>query len=702
MNEPHLLDALAALGPDWRPRTRHLEADGRPRFTNRLVKEQSPYLLQHAHNPVDWRPWGEEAFAEARRRDVPVFLSVGYSTCHWCHVMEHESFEDLEVAAFLNEHFVPVKVDREERPDVDAVHMEFLQLTTGGGGWPMSVWLTAEGRPLYAGTYFPARDGDRGRQPGFLSLLRVLSERWRDPALQAQAEPVLEHLKAEPEPATEIPGVEPLERSAAVFLRLFDETWGGFGGAPKFPRPCVLDHLLRECRRTGKPGPRRAVETTLVRMACGGIYDHVGGGFARYSVDNRWLVPHFEKMLYDNAQLASAYVEAWQASGRPLFRRVAEDVLAWLDREMSDPEGGFHSATDADSPDGEGGQHEGLFFTWTPTELRAALDPEDAGWVASTFGVEPGGNFEGRSVLHLQQPLEGESLARWERLRWRLHEIRAERPPPGLDDKVLVSWNALAISAFARASLAFSEPRYAARAARAAAFVFDRMRDDAGLFRAWRKGRPRHRGVLEDHAALLCATLDLLEATGEVRWLDESLWLARALERFAAPGGGFYRTPSDGQALLFRERPLYDGAEPSGSSYAALGLLRLSEVTGEDAWARAAAGVLRSAGEILERGPHASPKLLCALDLWHARRYQVALVTPAGRPDAMLAAIGAGFAPHAMVLFGEEGGRLAGRLPLFAERPAEGGATAYVCRGVTCDLPRTSPEEVAARLTGPG
>ncbi len=704
MNRPDDLAALDRQPADYVPRTRHLEPDGRPTYTNRLIHEASPYLRQHAHNPVDWWPWGDAAFAEAAERAVPVFLSVGYSTCHWCHVMEHESFEDPEIAAFLNAHFVPVKVDREERPDVDAVHMAFLQRTTGGGGWPMSVWLTPERRPLFAGTYFPPRDGDRGGMRGFLTLLRALGANWRDPALQQQAEPVLEALR---QPTTVLGGAlpdgAPLDTLERVYLELFDATWGGFGRAPKFPRPCVLEGLLRQGQRSGDARTLEAVRRTLERMHCGGMYDHVGGGFARYSVDVSWTVPHFEKMLYDNAQLVVAYLEGYQATGDDHFARVARDVLRYLDREMSHPDGGFYSATDADSADDAGHLHEGLFFTWTPAEIDAALPADDAAWVKATFNVRAGGNFEGRTVLHADRPLSPADHARWLAVREALYAVRAERPAPGLDDKILAAWNGLAISAFARASLVLGEPRFAERAARAADFVLTTLRDGARLRRSWRAGVDGPPAVLDDYAAMVGAALDLLEATGEVRWLDAALDLQTVLDaHFADAAGGYYRTPDDGEALLFREKPDYDGAEPSGNSLCANNLLRLAEITGDGAHRDRAEDTLRGFAEALHRAPHAMPKLCCALAWRHAAVRQVALVTPdAARPAELLAAAHAPFAPHKVVLWGPADGPLAERVPLFTDRTAgDAGALAYVCVGMTCDLPTADPERVARQVAG--
>ncbi len=715
MNTADQRAALAdriARDPTYTPRTRHLDAAGHPRYTNALIHAASPYLLQHAHNPVDWRPWGPEAFAEARARAVPIFLSVGYSTCHWCHVMEHESFEDEEIAAALNAGFVPVKVDREARPDVDAVYMAFLQRTTGGGGWPMSVWLTPEGRPLFAGTYFPARDGDRGPHRGFLSLLRIIGRNWRDPGFQAQADEVIAALTAPDRAASAaLPAPEALAGGAAIFAKLFDPEWGGFGRAPKFPRPAVLEMLLRAGRRAGDPRPSAQVATTLTRMHCGGMYDHVGGGFARYSVDRFWRVPHFEKMLYDNAQLAVAYLEGWQAlvSGDPdhPFAHVVDDVLAYLDREMSDPAGGFYSATDADSTDEAGQMHEGHYFVWTPADIDAALPPADARWVRETFGVEPGGHFEGRSVLHLAEPLSTAERARWSGIREALRATRAKRAAPGLDDKVLTAWNALTASAFARAGVALARPDWIARAGRCAGFLLDNLRDGDRLHRTWRRGEARHPAVLEDYATLIIACLDLLEATGAVRWLDAALALQATLDqRFADPAGGYFRTADDAAdpPLLFREKPDYDGAEPGGNSQAALGLLRLAELTGDAEHRRRAEGTLRALGRLMSEAPHAVPKALCALDRAHGDTRAVIIVTPPGADPAEATAelwreARCLFAPNTVRLFGPADGPLAKRIPLFAQRVARGGAaTAYVCVGTTCDQPTTDPTALAGQL----
>ncbi|MCB9546758.1 MAG: thioredoxin domain-containing protein [Myxococcales bacterium] len=677
--------------------------EGAPRRPNALLHASSPYLRQHAYNPVDWRTWGPEAFAEARQRGVPVFLSVGYSTCHWCHVMEHESFEDAEVAAALNAHTVPVKVDREERPDVDAVYMSFVQLTTGRGGWPMTVWLTPEGRPLFGGTYFPARDGDRPGMRGLLTLIEGLAEIWADPAFQAQGDAAIEAMAERPEPAKALPGPELVWTAARAFLAHHDAVHGGFGRAPKFPRPSVLDLLLRVGRRA--PAALEAVERTLDKMALGGLYDHLEGGFARYSTDAEWRVPHFEKMLYDNAQLASTCLAAYQATGDPRWRGVAEDVLAWMAGPMGQPAGGFSSATDADSRDAAGHLHEGLFATWTPDEIVAALGPTDGAFVNRLFGVDAAGHLDGRSVLHLQAPLEGADLARWQTLRPRLQAVRATRPAPALDDKVITAWNGLAISAFAQAGRLLEAPAWTERARAAADFALTHLRDARGrLYRSWRDGQPGPGGVLDDYAALALGLLDLLEATGEVRWLVEAQAIFSLMNKhFADDAGGWFRTPDDAERLAFREKPDQDGAEPSGNALGAQVALRLAAITGDAALQRQAAAAVQAVATLAQRVPMAAPRLLCALHALHAGDQLVIIVTPdATPPTALLAACAEAGGPDTVVLFGPADGPLAAAVPAFEGRTALGGRpTAWHCRGTACDLPVTEPAELVALLRDP-
>jgi uncharacterized protein YyaL (SSP411 family) len=700
--ERRIAEALAARPPGEAPRTRHRDGS-RPRYANRLALESSPYLLQHAHNPVNWHPWGDEAFEEARRTGRPVFLSVGYSTCHWCHVMEEESFEDEEIARFLNEHFVPVKVDREERPDVDAVYMTAVQALTGRGGWPMSVWLDADRRPFFGGTYFPARDGDRGAGRGFLSLLRDLAAiHRRDPArVAAAAESITRAVQvamAGVEGAGAVPGPAAIEAAADRCRRAYDPRHGGVGGAPKFPSSLPVRLLLRHHRRTGDARSLEMAVATLERMAAGGIHDQVGGGFHRYSVDALWLVPHFEKMLYDNALLALAYAEAWQVTGRADLARVTRTTLDYVLREMTSPEGGFFSATDADS-EGE----EGRFFVWEEREIRAALG-DGAGPFLRFHGVTPEGNFEGRNVLHVPRPDE----ATWASLaeaREILRRVRERRPPPLRDEKVLAAWNGLMISAMAFGGRVLDEPRWVEAAARAADFALSRLREGGRLQRSFKDGRASGPGFLEDHAFLAQGLLDLHEATFEPRWLAAAKALAEETERlFADPErGGWFRTASDHERLVAREKPTHDGAEPSGASVAALVALRLSAFTGEERWRSVAERALRAYAPTLDQQPAALHELLLALDFLTDAAREVVLVWPAGGvpPAPMLDVLRRTFLPSRALCGAEEGApldALAAVAPVAAGKRAAGAGAAYVCERGACQLPATDAEALRAQL----
>src|SRR3954469_9514417 len=547
------LEAKRAPG-GYRPRTHHLLGVDAPKYTNRLILESSPYLLQHAHNPVDWRAWGDEAFEEARRLGRPVLLSIRAATCHWCHVMEAEAFEDEEIAAFMNGHYVCIKVDREERPDVDAIYMAAVQALNQSGGWPMSVWLTPDRAPFFGGTYFPPREGARGARHGFLELLgdiyqtylsdgarvgRGPQARVRAGRPQTEPEPAARLVRAvraqmEPAPAasdSEAPGAGLIGQAVAAYKRVFDEENGGLRRAPKFPSNLPVRLLLREHRRTGDAEALRMATLTLEKMAAGGMYDQLAGGFHRYSTDAAWLVPHFEKMLYDNGLLAVAYAEAFQATGRADFVRVARETLDYLAREMTAPDGGFFSATDADSDGADGVSVEGKFFVWSKQEIEKVIGP---GPVADRFiahyGVTAGGNFEGENILHVARPDEAEWAALAD-ARAALYAVRARRPPPLRDEKILAAWNGLAISGFAVAGRVLDDPRYIAAAARAATFVLDRMRSGGRLVRSWKDGRTGVAAFLDDQAFLNAGLLDLYEATFERRWLEAALELAKETER---------------------------------------------------------------------------------------------------------------------------------------------------------------------------
>ncbi len=710
--------AWAARPAGYRPRTRHLRPDGSPRYTNRLFLESSPYLLQHAHNPVNWFPWGDEAFETARRLGRPVLLSVGYSTCHWCHVMEEESFEDEEIARYLNENYVAIKVDREERPDVDGVYMNAVQTLTGQGGWPMTVWLTPERRPFYGGTYFPARDGDRGARVGFLTLLRKLKGAYAEQpdrvteAAASLAQQIRQNLALGTGGAA-LPGPDVLRAAVAYYRTRFDPSEGGTRGAPKFPSDLPIRFLLRYHRRTGDAASLGMATLTLEKMAAGGIHDQVGGGFHRYATDAPWLVPHFEKMLYDNALLVLAYLDGYQATGRADFAAVARDILRDVERDMTASEGAFYSATDADSLAADGHRKEGWFFTWTPAEIEATLDPEDARIIEAYYGVTAAGNFEGRNILHMGKPLEavaGDLGVPPDRLsavvaeaREALYAARARRPPPFRDEKIIAAWNGLMISAHAQAALVLGDDRYAARAGRAADFVLEHMRRRGRLLRTWKAGRASEAAYLDDYAFLIAGLLDLYEATGAPRWLREAIGLDRVLEAHYEDKaeGGYFMTSDDDEALLAREKPAFDGPEPSGNSVEVLNLLRLHELTTEDTYRQRAERTLAAFGPLLARAPAALSAMLVALDYRLDTPKEIVIVTARSRDAAapFLTALREHFVPNrilAVVAGGEGPGAL---VPLVEGKVALGGkATGYVCENRLCELPTTDPAVFARQI----
>ncbi len=671
---------------------------------NRLAGESSPYLRQHANNPVDWWPWSEEAWAEARRRDVPVLLSVGYSACHWCHVMAHESFEDPGIAAIQNELFVSIKVDREERPDVDTVYMTAVQAMTGRGGWPMTVFCTPHGVPYYGGTYFPPED--RQGMRGFPAILRAAAQAYHEDreavdrtGAQLRAALAPPRIGAGDGP----PGPEVLDAACARLVEQTDRRDGGFGGAPKFPHPAALDAMLRHSRARGDMTAANVALVSLDRMARGGVHDQVGGGFHRYSVDARWAVPHFEKMLYDNAQLAPVYLHAWRLTGEERWRDVAVDVLDYLVREMRLEGGGFASAQDADS---EGG--EGAFFVWTPEQLRAVLGEEDGALAARLFGVSPAGNFEdGTSVLSLPYPLEvvarslgtpeEELHGRLRSIRASLHEARRSRAAPERDGKVVTAWNALAVSAFAEAGSLLLRDDYVQVARDCAGFLMTHVCRDGRPLRSWLDGAGRVGGFLEDSAFLCDALLTLYAATGEPEWFTAARGLADdMLERFLDPVAGFYDTPVDGEPLLVRPQTIDDNAVPAGQSIAAVALLRLAALTGEHRYRRAALRVVEPLAGAVARSPLAFGNLAWAVELAAAEIREVAVAgareDPAAR--ALVAAVLERWDPTTVLAWGPEDG-----VPLLAGRPAETGrATAYVCRGFVCDAPVITADALRAAL----
>jgi uncharacterized protein YyaL (SSP411 family) len=681
-------------------------------MTNRLADETSPYLLQHAHNPVDWYPWGPEALERARAEDRPILLSVGYSACHWCHVMERESFEDEATAAQMNERFVCIKVDREERPDVDSIYMTAVQQMTGRGGWPMTVFLTPAGAPFYGGTYYPP--APRYGMPSFRQVLAAVWEAWRErrAEVDASADDLREMLRqtAAVLPTASALDASVLDRAFTELARRFDPRWGGFGAAPKFPQAMVLELLLRHWKRTGSAEALEMATLTLRRMAEGGMYDHVGGGFARYSTDAQWLVPHFEKMLYDNALLARVYLHAWQAAGDPEHRRVVEETLGWVMREMTSPEGGFYSALDADS-EGE----EGKFYLWTADEVDALLGADDGRLFRRYYDVSDGGNFEGKNILHTAHTLdavaaaEGVTLERLrevvERGRRVLYEARAKRVWPGLDDKVLTSWNAMMLHAFAEAARVLERDDWRKAAVRCADLLLGALRPGGRLMRTYKEGRARIPAFLEDHALLVEALLALYEATWDARWVREARSLAdELLERFWDDGAGvFYDTARDAEELVVRPRDVFDNATPSGSSAAVMALLRLGELVGEGRYRAVAERALAGSMELMARVPAGFGHLLNALDFALSAPTEIAIVGNPAAEDAraLLRTVSRAYLPNAVLAFrtpdtGDADARL---IPLLEGRTAQGGrATAYVCERLACKQPVTDASSLAEQL----
>ncbi len=683
---------------------------------NRLALESSPYLLQHKDNPVDWHPWGEEAFARSRAEEKPIFLSIGYSTCHWCHVMEHESFEDAETAAALNRDFVPVKVDREERPDVDDIYMQAVQLMTGQGGWPLSLFLTPELRPFYGGTYFPP--APRWGKPGFPQLLAAIAAAWRDRRgeLEASAAEMLAHLapRAERPEGAAAPGRETIAAAVRLLERQYDARDGGFGGAPKFPPAMRLELLLRHWLATKEPAARGMVEKTLTKMAEGGMYDQVGGGFHRYSVDAQWLVPHFEKMLYDNAMLARVYLLAHRAFGGPLYARIARETLDYLLAEMTPEGGGFFAAQDADS-----GGEEGTYYVWNPRSLAEAVGAADAALVAARFGVTEGGNFEhGETVLSIVRGVpelakdfgrpEADVAAALAEARAKMKALRSRRVPPGTDDKLLTDWSALAIGAFALGSGVLAEPRYGLAAQAAADRILERCVQDDGLgelLHREKAGRAGIPGFASDYALLIEALLDLYEATFVPRYFAEAVRLQEVFdERFADPAGGYYLSAEGHDGLILRPKESWDGATPSSNSVAAMNLLRLAVFTGDERYRRRAGDVFASAAEVLSRAPVALPRLLCAVDFASDPPREVVLAGTPGRADfeALRRTVVESRRLNRVVAHADSAGATPALAALAEGRAGGNGpARAFVCSSFSCRAPVSEPDALAAALDAP-
>jgi len=676
-------------------------------MANHLADETSPYLLQHVDNPVDWYPWGEAALDKAKREHKPILLSIGYAACHWCHVMAHESFEDDETARIMNEHFVNIKVDREERPDLDSIYMTAVTAMTGHGGWPMTVFLTAEGRPFYSGTYYPREP--RYGIPSFKQVLAGVADAWqnRQDKVQEGAEQITQHIRQAVGIKSEVDSLSTDMLSAAVdeLSKHFDATWGGFGQAPKFPQPMVIEFLLREHTRSGDAQALAMVELTLYRMAQGGLYDQLGGGFARYSVDAYWLVPHFEKMLYDNSQLARVYVHAWQATGDPFYRRIAEETLDYVFREMRHPDGGFYSSLDADS-EGE----EGKFYVWTADEVRDALGDEAALFM-QMYDVTDEGNWEGRNIPRLL--LQSSDLAqktgldeadvemRIDAARSKLYDVRSKRVWPGLDDKVLTAWNGLMMAAFASAAQAFGRSDYADIATSNAEFLHASMRaNDGRLLRTWKAGsQAKYNAYLEDYAFLVEGLLALYQTTFDARWFEWTQELAETmLGHFSdAENGGFYDTRDDHEELIHRPKDVQDNAIPSGNAMAAHVLAKLALLTGESRYRETAERATRSIGALMSQYPSGFGEWLNVASLITGEPREIALVGTSEQLAPLLEVVRSGYRPLDVVAAADP--KAENVVPLLENRPPQNGAgTAYVCRGFVCDAPVTDPEALNALL----
>jgi len=681
---------------------------------NRLIQEKSPYLLQHAHNPVDWYPWGEEAFEKARREDKPIFLSIGYSTCHWCHVMERESFENDAIAELVNRWFVPIKVDREERPDIDRIYMNYVQAATGGGGWPMSVWLTPDLKPFVGGTYFPPEN--RYGHAGFPLILERIAQAWRTerPKILESSAGIMEQLRSQAAAAP--PGADRIDASTPdtafnQLRRSFDSALGGFGSAPKFPRPSVHNFLLRYWKRTGRDEARDMVVETLLAMEKGGMHDQLGGGFHRYSVDQYWFVPHFEKMLYDQAQLVVSYLEAFQITQDDTLASAARRTLDYVIRDMTAPGGGFYSAEDADSatdPAHPDEKSEGAFYIWSMQEVIDRLGEEQARRFAFRYGMEPEGNvssdphheFTGKNILFQARSMSATTpeipldLAESERI---LFDARAKRPRPHLDDKILTAWNGLMISAFAKAAAILDEPKYAQAARRAADFVLSNLRrEDGTLLRRFRESDAAIAGMLDDYAFFTQGLIDLYESTFEFKYLAAAIAIAaKQRDLLEDEAGGFFSSAHEDASRLMRIKDDYDGAEPSGNSVALLNLLRLHRITGRRDFESSARKLIAAFHEKLVAASHGLPQMLAACEFDMAPPREI-VVAGAG-PGPITRLLWKNFDPNRILL--HAGPEIAAYRPAIAAMTAHGdSATVYVCENFTCHAPAVTEQDLAGLL----
>jgi uncharacterized protein len=680
--------------------------------TNRLINETSPYLLQHAHNPVDWFPWGDEAFETARRDQKPILLSIGYSACHWCHVMEHESFENEEIARLMNENFVNIKVDREERPDLDQIYMNAVQMMTHHGGWPMTVFLTPEAVPFYAGTYFPPED--RYNMPGFPRVLISMADAYRERPddVTQTAESILSELKRATKTAesSELQSVDLLDTAYRGTIKNYDSTNGGFGGAPKFPPAMTLEFLLHTFYRNGDAQALNIVRNTCRKMSQGGIYDHLGGGFHRYSTDARWLVPHFEKMLYDNALLSRLYLHYYQLTHDESAREVAEGILDYVVREMTDPHGGFYSTQDADS---EG--VEGKFFVWRMDEVEELLGESDAALFSAYYNITKTGNFEGQNILNVTRDLSEVAAAEnvtverlnttLDKARKVLFEVREKRVKPARDEKILTAWNGLMLASFAEAAVILDRPDYAEVAKRNALFVLATLRTNGLLLRTYKDGQAKLNAYLEDYAFYIDGLITLFETTGEFKWFKEATKLTATMidEFWDDEEGGFFFTGRSHETLIVRSKDFFDNATPSGNSVAAQVLLRIGLLTDNSDYQRRAATLFRVTASALRRYPSGFGRMLCALDFYLGTPKEIAIIGAAASQElrSLVNEIWRPYLPNKVVAQAPPGDTSpAALIALLRDRPQlHGTATAYVCEHFVCREPATTPAELAAQLS---
>ena len=716
---------LEAKGPQYVARTKHKDAAGQPIYTNRLIAQKSPYLLQHAHNPVNWYPWGDEAFEAAKRLDRPVLISIGYSTCHWCHVMEEESFEDVEIAAYLNANYIAIKVDREERPDVDSVYMSALQAMGQNGGWPLNVWLTPDRKPFFGGTYFPPRAGVRGARVGFTEILARAKEQFdtNRAQLTEQADKVAAAIGGKHDrqaASTSLDGAAVLARAGALYRKQIDRNFGGLLNVrSKFPSSVPVRFLLRHARSLTDAAARVDVEglvkLTLDQMRNGGVYDQVGGGFHRYSVDPKWAIPHFEKMLYDNALAVMVYLDAFQAVGDARYAGVASDVVAYLVREMRSPDFGFYSATDADSQSESGHREEGAFFVWTPRELAAVLSSEELAVATTAWVVSARGNFEGKNNLTVKAVGDDANPALIA-IRDKLLAERAKRAAPGRDDKILAAWNGLILSALARSAAVlppgFKPPPpargagldYQRLAVETAEFISTKLIEKGRLRRVYSGGSAYGDAFAEDYAFVIAGLIELFEAGGDPRWLKQAIALQKTLEkRYKAPGGAFFKTADDAEKLLAREIPDRDGAIPSANSVSALNLMRLYELTSEPHYLERAEAVIGSFGDQLMSSPNSLSEMLIALEFRQGRAKEIVLAGSAASGFGPLEdVLRTTWVPRSVVVrkAANAPSDLVKVVPLTQAKTAIGGQpTAFVCEQSRCELPTSDPAVFARQLS---